>query len=330
MTEYITAIGPYASCSGACSSRARTPASGLPSPLRTVTTNRSPTKIIMSPVSMSERLLHVAQRLQDHEHRLVVHVHLGALVALDRVLDGQRVQLEVVVDQRELGVGGVLQTDPDEALLGRPAGTPAPSAGRCTARGARRGRRPGQRSQGYVHHGAPPAARKAPGTVARGADLLAGPSWPYDRQREPGRSPDGPTAWGSTTRAAARPRRWQAAQRPPGGGLIVSSPLQRCQETSVILADALGALEVDTLQDLAECRYGAWTGAALADLAKDPLWRVVQDHPSAARFPDGEEFPGSPSPRCSCGRCGPSGRRTPPSPATTVRTPCGWRCRTAT
>jgi probable phosphomutase (TIGR03848 family) len=74
--------------------------------------------------------------------------------------------------------------------------------------------------------------------------------------------------------------------------VIVSSPLQRCQETSVILADALGALEVDTVHDLGECRYGAWTGGALKDLAQDPLWRVVQDHPSAARFPDSEEFPG--------------------------------------
>jgi probable phosphomutase (TIGR03848 family) len=80
------------------------------------------------------------------------------------------------------------------------------------------------------------------------------------------------------------------------GGLpvrvIVSSPLQRCQETSVILADALGALTVETVEDLGECRYGAWTGGALTELARDPLWRVVQDHPSAARFPDSEEFPG--------------------------------------
>ena len=34
--------------------------------------------------------------------------------------------------------------------------------------------------------------------------------------------------------------------------------------------------------------YGAWTGRPLKDLAKEPLWRVVQAHPSAAVFPDGE------------------------------------------
>src|SRR6202042_3128429 len=34
-----------------------------------------------------------------------------------------------------------------------------------------------------------------------------------------------------------------------------------------------------------ECRYGDWTGQRLDDLAKDPLWPVVQAHPSAVRFP---------------------------------------------
>ena len=47
---------------------------------------------------------------------LVVELHLGSLVALDRVLDRQRVQLELVVDQVELGVGRVLQPDPEEGV----------------------------------------------------------------------------------------------------------------------------------------------------------------------------------------------------------------------
>jgi broad specificity phosphatase PhoE len=33
-------------------------------------------------------------------------------------------------------------------------------------------------------------------------------------------------------------------------------------------------------------------GGSLEDLAKEPLWRIVQDQPSSARFPDGEIFPG--------------------------------------
>ena len=42
-----------------------------------------------------------------------------------------------------------------------------------------------------------------------------------------------------------------------------------------------------------ECHYGDWTGKRLKKLAKDPLWRVVQAHPSGARFPgpDGESLP---------------------------------------
>jgi probable phosphomutase (TIGR03848 family) len=36
---------------------------------------------------------------------------------------------------------------------------------------------------------------------------------------------------------------------------------------------------------LGECRYGDWTGRSLKELAKEPLWRVVQQHPAAARFP---------------------------------------------
>lgn len=74
---------------------------------------------------------------------------------------------------------------------------------------------------------------------------------------------------------------------------VVSSPLQRCQETAVALA-AAAASGLPVLADdrLGECRYGAWTGRTLAELAKEPLWRVVQDQPSAARFPDGDDYPG--------------------------------------
>lgn len=60
------------------------------------------------------RRLDVAQRLEDGEHRPVVALDLPPLTALDRVLDRERVQLELVVDDGELAVRGVLQTDPDE------------------------------------------------------------------------------------------------------------------------------------------------------------------------------------------------------------------------
>jgi probable phosphomutase (TIGR03848 family) len=68
---------------------------------------------------------------------------------------------------------------------------------------------------------------------------------------------------------------------------IVSSPLERCAETAAALAVGRD-VEVTTDDRLGECRYGDWTGQELKKLAKDPLWKVVQAHPSAARFPGGE------------------------------------------
>jgi len=74
--------------------------------------------------------------------------------------------------------------------------------------------------------------------------------------------------------------------------VVVSSPLQRCVETAEIVVGALVDVTISTDERLGECHYGSWTGGALKELAKEPLWRTVQDQPSAARFPDGEVFPG--------------------------------------
>jgi probable phosphomutase (TIGR03848 family) len=68
---------------------------------------------------------------------------------------------------------------------------------------------------------------------------------------------------------------------------IVSSPLERCRQT----ADAVASgreLEVQTDDRLGEARYGDWTGRTIKELVKDPLWKVVQQHPSAAVFPGAE------------------------------------------
>lgn len=68
---------------------------------------------------------------------------------------------------------------------------------------------------------------------------------------------------------------------------IVCSPMLRCEQTVAPLAKELG-LDPVTEPDLAEVDYGSWTNGKLSDLAKEPLWKVVQAHPSAAVFPDGE------------------------------------------
>jgi probable phosphomutase (TIGR03848 family) len=68
---------------------------------------------------------------------------------------------------------------------------------------------------------------------------------------------------------------------------VVSSPLERCRQTAEVVA-AGRDLEVRTDERLGEARYGEWTGRPLKELVKDPLWKVVQQHPSAAVFPGAE------------------------------------------
>jgi probable phosphoglycerate mutase len=70
---------------------------------------------------------------------------------------------------------------------------------------------------------------------------------------------------------------------------IYSSPLERCMETAAVVAEPRG-LKVETVEDLGEVRFGDWTGKELQELARTDLWRVVQSHPSGARFPDGESI----------------------------------------
>jgi probable phosphomutase (TIGR03848 family) len=70
---------------------------------------------------------------------------------------------------------------------------------------------------------------------------------------------------------------------------IVTSPLERCVETAEAVRDAQRSAPAWHVDDrLIECGYGDWTGRPLKELAKDPLWKVVQAQPSAVRFPAGE------------------------------------------
>ena len=72
---------------------------------------------------------------------------------------------------------------------------------------------------------------------------------------------------------------------------IVSSPLDRCEET----ADLIGAAQKQPIERrvderLSECDYGDWTGKPIKELVRDPLWKLVQSQPSAVRFPGGESL----------------------------------------
>ncbi|WP_035856272.1 histidine phosphatase family protein [Cryptosporangium arvum] len=75
--------------------------------------------------------------------------------------------------------------------------------------------------------------------------------------------------------------------RPVPLAAIVASPLDRCQQT---VAPVWANREIAPVIDdrLGECKYGDWTGRKLTDLVKEPLWKVVQQHPSAAVFPGPE------------------------------------------
>ena len=66
---------------------------------------------------------------------------------------------------------------------------------------------------------------------------------------------------------------------------VVSSPLQRCLETADLMLEGHPPVERHLDERVGEVRYGDWTGGELKKLAKDPLWKVVQSHPSAMTFP---------------------------------------------
>jgi probable phosphomutase (TIGR03848 family) len=71
---------------------------------------------------------------------------------------------------------------------------------------------------------------------------------------------------------------------------VVTSPLQRCQETTDLILAGRDDVPRHVDERVGEVRYGDWSGEKLSKLAKDPLWKVVQSHPSAMTFPgdDGE------------------------------------------
>ncbi len=88
-------------------------------------------------------------------------------------------------------------------------------------------------------------------------------------------------------RGVAQARRVAERLAPVPLAAIVSSPLDRCQETAAVVAEERG-LSISVDERIGECRYGDWTGQELKVLAKDPLWKVVQANPSAVVFPGPE------------------------------------------
>lgn len=76
---------------------------------------------------------------------------------------------------------------------------------------------------------------------------------------------------------------------------VVSSPLERCQQTAQVILDRQArrthpSLGLTLDSHLTECDYGQWQGRTLTDLATENLWSVVQSQPSAVTFPSGESM----------------------------------------
>jgi probable phosphomutase (TIGR03848 family) len=72
---------------------------------------------------------------------------------------------------------------------------------------------------------------------------------------------------------------------------VVSSPLERCRQTArAITAFQQGEPQQFVERGIIEADYGDWQNRKISDLAKEPLWRVVQANPSAVVFPGGESM----------------------------------------
>lgn len=72
---------------------------------------------------------------------------------------------------------------------------------------------------------------------------------------------------------------------------VVTSPLERCRQTALLIAQhQAGNPATVTERGITECDYGEWQGRQLSELARQPLWSVVQTQPSAAVFPGGESL----------------------------------------
>ena len=70
---------------------------------------------------------------------------------------------------------------------------------------------------------------------------------------------------------------------------IISSPVQRCEQTAKYLAERRSMTVIGD-ERFTEMNFGLWQGRTLTDLAKEPMWSSVQHKPSQVRFPDGESF----------------------------------------
>ncbi len=178
------------------------------------------------------RRVDVAQRLEDDEEGVVVALDLGPLPAGEDVLDGERVELELLVDHVELGLVRVVEADPEE-VVGPPVdrsaveGVAEVEAAATLAVVVAR----------LVHdHGAIAPHRRPPPTIC---------AWPSASSSRHGHSTanaagilSGRAGRRHPHRARPGPRSTRSARPSPTLPLagVRTSPLERCRETADALA----------------------------------------------------------------------------------------------
>ncbi len=69
---------------------------------------------------------------------------------------------------------------------------------------------------------------------------------------------------------------------------IISSPLDRTQETAQAVAQYHPHLQIQTNDEIGEVDYGDWQGASISSLRGRKMWGVIQEYPTRAYFPNGE------------------------------------------
>jgi len=73
---------------------------------------------------------------------------------------------------------------------------------------------------------------------------------------------------------------------------LYASPLERTMETAEAIRQYHPHLAIRHKDGIGEVMYGDWEGRKISDLAQRKMWRVVQEYPSRASFPNGETMRG--------------------------------------
>jgi probable phosphomutase (TIGR03848 family) len=72
---------------------------------------------------------------------------------------------------------------------------------------------------------------------------------------------------------------------------VIVSPMERCQQTAKILNQfSKNPIKPSIDSGVNECDYGDWSNKKLSTLRRKPLWKSVQERPSAVEFPNGERM----------------------------------------